>query len=207
VLRAQTAVTPDASPKLLIGVVIDAHPQQQNVVEFQRHVVESLRSALAGIMADVFVISYSDHVRQIVDWSPADSGLRDASSRIALDNVVDKTRGAVLDDGLREAVTRLASSGDGDRKALIVIGEGNDGGSSTKFSQVLDTSKRQSIQCFAVFVATHRAQVGRVRQFGFNLMRLASGTHGKLYDVRAKQEALDKAMRDLRKRLTMPVHS
>ena len=201
-VRAQTAVTTDTSQKFAIGVVIDAHPQQQDVIEFQRQVVESLRVTLTNIRADVFVISYSDRVQQTVDWSPADSGLTASVGRIASDGAAN--RGAVLNDGLMEGLARLGPA-NGDRKALVVIGEGNDSGSMAKFSQILDTASKTHVQCFALFVATHRAQVGRVRQYGFDLMRLASKTKGKIYDVRTNPQSLDKAMKDLRARLMTPV--
>jgi len=53
---------------------------------------------------------------------------------------------------------------------------------------VLSAAKAGHVQCFALLVANHRSQVGRVRQFGFDLYRLASATHGKTYDVRTDPE-------------------
>lgn len=203
-VRAQPAVETDGSQKLLIGVVVDTHPQQKNVIGFERQVVDSLTSALAGVAADGFVIGYSDRVQLIGDWAPADSGLKEAAARIALDSQVSEKRGAVLNDALMSGLTRLASA-DGDRKSLIVIGEGNDGGSAVKFSQVLDTAKTRHVQCFALLVAEHRSQVGRVRQFGFDLHRLASGTKGKAFDVRTNPKSLDTALKDVVKRLLTPV--
>jgi hypothetical protein len=100
-----------------------------------------------------------------------------------------------------DGLTRFGSSGDAPHKSLIVIGEGNDSGSTATFSQVLRTAKDQHIQCFAVLVANHRSQVGRVRQFGFGLFRLASGTRGKLYDVRTNPNSLDEALKDVLRRL------
>jgi hypothetical protein len=200
-LRAQPAPKPDIVQTLSIGVVIDTHPQQRSVIEFERQVVDSLRNVLGGTAAAAFVISYSDRVRLVSDWSPADAGLKDAAARLVLDAGISKERGAVLNDGLMDGLTRLGFSADGHRKGLIVIGEGNDGGSAAKFSQVLTAANGKHIPCFALLVATHRSQVGRVRQFGFDLDRLASGTGGKLYDVRTNPKLLDEAMKDVLKRL------
>jgi hypothetical protein len=188
----------------LIGVVIDTHPQQRNVMAFERHVMDSLAGALAGSEADGFVISYSDHIQPIVDWSRLDSGLREAAG-VAVDDIDGRgtTRGAVLNDGLLAGLTKLGSADSRARKSLIVIGEGNDGGSAAKFSQLLDVARGQHIQCFALLVANHRSQVGRVRQFGFDLYRLASGTKGRAYDVRTDPRLLDEALKDVIKRLTV----
>lgn len=66
-------------------------------------------------------------------------------------------------------------------------------------------AKAKHVQCFALLVANHRSQVGRVRQFGFDLFRLASGTGGRAYDVRTNPKSLDKAISDVLKRLSIPV--
>ena len=52
-------------------------------------VVDSLRSVVAGMNEEAFVISYSDHVQLVSDGSPA-SGLTDAVARIDLDAQVAK---------------------------------------------------------------------------------------------------------------------
>ena len=189
---------------LLIGVLIDTHPQQRNVIAFEREVTDSLARLLAGSRVDGFVLSYSDHVQPIADWSPMDSGLREAAGRIALDDehAAGNTRGAVLNDALMAGLTTLGVAASDARKGLIVIGEGNDGGSAAKFSQLLDTARARHIQCFALLVANNRSQVGRVRQFGFDLYRLASETKGKAYDVRTDPRLLDEALKDVVKRLT-----
>ena len=88
-------------------------------------------------------------------------------------------------------------------RVLIVIGEGNDGGSTARFGQISRLPRDKHIQCFALLVANHRSQVGRVRQFGFDLYRLASGTGGKAYDVRTNPKSLSKALEDVRTRLRL----
>jgi hypothetical protein len=188
------------NPKLLIGVLVDTHPRPNNVIDVERQVVDSLMSGLVGVPANGFFSTYSDRVRTIAEWSPVDPGLRQASARITLDDSV-KHPGAALYDGVMAALAKLTSASEADRRVLIVIGEGNDGASVTKASRVLDTAKRQRVQCFVVLVATHRSQVGRVRQYGVELYRLASGTRGKFYDIRTDRRLLDKAVRDVLNRL------
>jgi len=201
VLGAQTATKPVTNQTLSIAVVVDTHPQQASVIDFERQVVESLRNVLADSEADGFVVSYSDHIAQVSDWSPIASGLKDAEGGIALDGGPASKQGAVLNDGVMAGLLKLGASTPEHRKALIVIGEGNDGGSAARFSHVLTAAKDQHVQCFALLVADHRAWVGRVRQYGFDLYRLSSGTRGKLYDVRTNPTSLDKALRDITRRL------
>jgi hypothetical protein len=202
VLQARVIAEPKGT--LRLGVVVDNRAQQQAVIEFERRVVEALPAVFAGVTAESFVLSYSDHIRWVGDWAPAVSGLKAASARIAMDDGVGRNRGAVLNDGVMEALTKLGASADGDRRALIVIGEGNDNGSVAQFSQVLDTAKFGHTQCFALLVADHRSQVGRVRQFGFDLYRLGADTNGGAYDIRTSPMLLDKALKDIVKRLVLP---
>src|SRR5206468_1739806 len=112
----------------------------------------------------------------LVVWRPS---LAAASARLAIDEGGNTGRGAALNDGLLEALGKLRDSGAGRQRRLIVIGEGNDGGSHSHFGEVLDAARAGDVRCFVLLVATHRSQVGRVRQFGFNLYRLAGGTRGQ----------------------------
>jgi hypothetical protein len=200
VLRAQSPVLADPGRPLSLGVVIDVRPQQREVIAFERQVADAMGSMLAGENTKGFVVSYSDRVQVVEDWSPT-AGLKDAALRLTVDGSEDGRRGAALNDALLNGLARLGSVGHEGRKVLVVIGEGNDGDSSTTFGDVLSAAKAGHVQCFALLVANHRSQVGRVRQFGFDLYRLASATHGKAYDVRTDPGLLDAALRDLLARL------
>ena len=200
VLRAQSPVQTDPGRPLSLGVVIDVRQEQREVIAFERQVVDTLGSMLAGEHTEGFVVSYSDRVQVVADWSPI-AGLKDTAIRLTADDSEDGRRGAALNDALLNGLARLGSVGHDGRKVLVVIGEGNDSGSSTTFSQVLGAAKTDHVQCFSLLVANHRSQVGRVRQFGFDLYRLASATHGKAYDVRTDPALLDGALRDLIARL------
>ena len=199
VLRAQAPVQADPGRPLSLGVVIDVRQQQREVIAFERQVVDALGSMLAAETTTGFVVSYSDRVQVVEDWSPT-AGLKDAALRLTVDGE-DGRRGAALNDALLNGLARLGSVGHEGRKVLVVIGEGNDGDSSTTFGDVLSAAKAGHVQCFALLVANHRSQVGRVRQYGFDLYRLASATHGKAYDVRTDPGLLDAALRDLLARL------
>ena len=204
---AQQLPKADTPQALSVGIVIDAHRQPQNVTEFERRVVEALAGALTSVAREAFAISYSDSVRLVADWAPPASLSKGAAERFLVGGAQAAGRGSVLNDGLMEGLTKLGSTAGGGRKVLIVIGEGNDEGSTATSSQALAAARSQHIPCFVLLVAQHRAQVGRVRQFGFDLYRLASGTGGKAYDVRTRPQALDEALQDVLKRLAPPLQT
>jgi hypothetical protein len=135
------------------------------------------------------------------DWSPLETGLKTVSTGIDLDLEGAKNGRTLLNDALKAALLKLGGRNDSDSKALIVIGEGNDLGSTTKYSQIKKLAKSNHVQCFALLVASHDLIGGRVRHFGFDLYDLAGATKGNAYDVGACRKRLDKAVKDMLKRI------
>ena len=109
---------------------------------FQLRVVDAFRAAIADVSADVFVVTYSDHVEQVIERSPADPGLKESVGRIGSVATPGTDRRAVLNEGLARALAVPGASDNQYRKGLVVIGEGNDNGSEVRFSRILDTAAR-----------------------------------------------------------------
>jgi hypothetical protein len=105
---------------------------------------------------------------------------------------------------LNLALLEFVGGNPANSKVLIVIGEGNNSGGATKYSQIAKHAKTAHVQCFALLVAAHNLMGGRVRHFGFYLYDLASATKGKAYDVGRSRKNLDKAIADVRKRVHSP---
>ncbi len=106
-------------------------------------------------MAQSFVISYAGNVNLLQDWSPLEMSLENTSTQIDLQVGDGKNERIPLNDALRDALLKLAAGNSSESKALIVIGEGNDLGSATKYSQIKKLAKSGHIQCFALLVASH----------------------------------------------------
>jgi len=104
-------------------------------------------------------------------------------------------------NALNSGLSKLESGNSGNSKVLIVVGEGNDAGSVTRYSEVKKRAKSAQVQCFALLVASHNLMGGRIRHFGFDLYDLASATNGKAYDVEDSRTNLDKAIRDVLRRV------
>jgi len=192
---------PDTKPKLALGVLIDASPHQKKVIEFEREVVSSIAERFDGLAAESFVISYAGKVNLLQDWSPLETGLEKASTQTDLEVEDGKNGRTLLNDALKAALLKLGARNDSDSKALIVIGEGNDLGSTAKYSQIKKLAKSSHVQCFALLVASHDLIGGRVRHFGFDLYDLADATKGHAYDVYTSRKHSDKAVKDILKRI------
>jgi hypothetical protein len=140
-------------------------------------------------------------VETLQDWSPLDTGLKKIPARIELDAESGKNQRTLLYEALNVALQKLETANSGNSKILIVVGEGNNAGGGIKYSQIAKRAKAAHVQCFALLVADHNLMGGRVRHFGFYLYDLASATKGKAYDVGDSQKNLDKAIRDVAKRV------
>jgi hypothetical protein len=200
-LCAQERANPDAKPRLPLGVLIDTSAHQKKVIEFEREVVHSIADAFGGVATESFVVRYADEVETLQDWSPLDAGLRSASTRIELDTESGESRRTLLYDALNVALLKLDTGNAANSKILIVVAEGNDAGSVTRYSQIKRRAQSAHVQCFVLLVADHNLTGGRVRHFGFDLYDLASATKGKAYDVEHSRKKLDKAIGDVLKRV------
>jgi hypothetical protein len=200
-LCAQEKAQPETKARLSVGVLVDTSAHQKNVVEFEREVFRSVADGFAGGSAESFVVRYSDEVETLQDWSPLDAGLRSVSTLIELDADTGKGRRTLLYDALDVALLKFDTGNSANSRILIVVGEGNDAGSVTRYSQIKKRAKAAHVQCFVLLVADHNLMGGRVRHFGFDLYDLASATKGKAYDIERSWKSLGKAVRDVVRRV------
>jgi hypothetical protein len=200
-LCAQEKTQPETKPRLSVGVLFDTSAHQKGVIELEGEVFHSIADGFAGMAAEGFVVRYADEVETLQDWSPINVGLRSASTRIELDADSGENRRTLLYDAFDVALLKFDTGNSANSRILIVVGEGNDAGSATKYSQIKKRAKSAHVQCFVLLVADHNLIGGRVRHFGFDLYVLASATKGKAYDVERSRTSLGKAVRDVVRRV------
>jgi len=201
VLLAQEKTESATKPRLSLGVLIDTSAHQKKVIEFEREVVKSLADGFDGVKTETFVVRYADEVELLQDWSAFGTGLRTVSPRIELDVESGKNHRTLLYEALNAGLLKLDTGNTATSKVLIIIGEGNNAGGGIKYSQIKKQAKSGHVQCFVLLVADHNLMGGRVRHFGFDLYDLASATKGKAYDIERSSKNLDKAIRDVLKRV------
>jgi hypothetical protein len=103
-LFAQEEAQPDTSRKLSVGLLIDTSAHQKKVIEFEREVVHTIADGFATVGTDGFVVRYADELETLQDWSPLDTGLGSASTRIELDTESGENRRTLLYDALDTAL-------------------------------------------------------------------------------------------------------
>lgn len=198
---AQGIPAPESEPKLAVGVLVDTSLHQQNVGEFERQAIDSIAQQLDGVATDTFLFTYSDRVKLLQDWSPPAIGLKAASPQIQLERGENKHPATLLYDAINAALLKLGAQPGSSSRVLIVIGEGNDAGSSVKYSQIRKLARSNHVQCFALLVADHNLIGGRVRHYGWYLYDLASATRGAGYDIEHSHKHLEKALKNVLKKM------
>lgn len=201
VLFAQNKTEVQTKPRVSLGVLIDTSAHQKKVIEFEREVVNSIADGFAGVATEGFVVRYADEVELLQDWSSIVTGLRPVSARIELDVESGKNQRTHLYEALNTGLLKLDTASRGNSRVLIIVGEGNNAGGEIKYSVVKKQAKSAHVQCFVLLVADHNLMGGRVRHYGFDLYDLASTTKGKAYDIERSQKNLDKAIKDVLKRV------
>jgi len=202
VFSAQNPPKVAGEPQLSLGILVDTGTHQQKVIDFEREAVNSLADAFKNAATESFVMKYGDEVELLQDWSHLETGDRKAVTGIDLDVGSGKNQRTLLNDAINAALLKLETRNGLTGKALIIIGEGNDAGSVAKYSQIKKLAKPSHVQCFALLVADHALIGGRVRRFGFDLYDLAGATNAKAYDVGTSRKDLDKAIKDIVKRVS-----
>jgi hypothetical protein len=201
VLFAQDKTRAETKPRVSLGVLIDTSAHQKKVIEFQWEVVNSIAEAFGGVATESFLLRYGDKVETLQDWSPLDTGLKKVSTRIELDRESEKNQRTLLYEAINVGLIKLDTGNSANSKILIVIGEGNNSGGEIKYSQIKERAKSAHVQCFVLLIADHNLMGGRVRHFGFNLYDLSWATKGKAYDIERSRKNLDKAIRNVLKRV------
>lgn len=201
VLLAHDKAQLETRPRVSLGVLIDTSAHQKEVIDFERDVINAVADGFTGVAAESFVLRYADEIETLQEWSSVDPGLKRASTRIELDVESGKNRRTLLYDALDAALTKFEAANKANSRVLVIIAEGNDAGSVAKYSQVKKRASSARVQCFVLLVASHNLIGGRVRHFGFDLYDLSSATKGKAYDIEHSRKNLDRAVRDVVKRV------
>lgn len=201
---AMAAAPANAASHPTVGVVIDNRPRDADIVTFERLALERLATLLAQVDADVCVVGAAAPIDVPHACGPAGRTLPDVAERLPVVGNGHRPPQVRLHDAIAESVARFDARADGQPRWIVVLAEGNDAGSTTSLAAVRQQARERGVHVFTLLSARHRGQVGRVRQFGFDLIELAHETAGEVHDVRTDVDALDRALADFAPRLRQP---
>jgi hypothetical protein len=165
-----------ASPAIprSIAIVIDAGPDQANVLSKEKEMATALINELSDDSTSLTIVragTLSKTQATTLDRSVAIDHIRDIAgdsgekTNVAIYDAIGSTfRQISLSPGLR---------------VVIFIGEGNDGGSKLRYGELHSLADSSNIAFFAALVANHSLRGAKsILRYGWNLQELTSDTAG-----------------------------
>lgn len=168
-----------AGPKQ-IALLLDSNFHQRKVLPLEQQTAQEMLSEFGKERAQALVISYGAEIHSSGELTDDFSSLKDFTSSLRVET--DKRNETVLlYDVMKRAFERL-SDGPG-TKAVVVLAEGNDRGSSIGWTSLARLAQRGHIACYVVMFADHSFYGREVRHYGYYLVELTPKTGGRLWEV------------------------
>lgn len=168
-----------AGPKQ-IALLLDSNFHQRKVLPLEQQTVVEMLSEFEKERAQALVISYGAEIHFSGELTDDLGSLKNftASLRVETDK---RNETVLLYDAMKRAFERL-SDGPGTR-AVVVLAEENDHGSSIGWASLARLAQQAQIACYVVMFADHSFYGREVRHYGYYLVELAPKTGGRLWEV------------------------
>jgi hypothetical protein len=169
-----TAIKASPETPLNVAIVVDAGPDQGGVLSREKALAVALINQLsdAGTIFTIARAAISPQKEEpTLDRRLAIEYIRDlAGDRGGNQNIA-------VYDALGSAIRQISLSPG--LRAIIFIGEGNDGGSNLRYAELRSLAESNHVACFAVLITDHSLRGTKsILRYGWNLRELAGDTTG-----------------------------
>ena len=187
----------ESSTPLSIVLAIDASESVLRNERLEKSAAKHFVKALLRQQDELDLMDFSDHVREIVpftnDRKKIDEGLNgfQHGDATALYN-------AIYLGSQRLAATR---AGDGRRRVMVLITDGEDTVKGVRYEQALEQAQRAAAMVYSIIIVPVAADAGRNEGGEHALIQMAADTGGKFYyaeDAKQLEPAFAKVSDDLR---------
>lgn len=163
-----------------IAVLLDSNFHQRSVLALEQQTAVEMLSEFEKQKAEALVMSYGIEIHSSGELTDDLGRLRNFtdSLRVETDR---RNETVLLYDAMKRAFDKL-NDGPG-TKAVVVLAEGNDHGSSIAWRSLARLAQRGHIACYVVLFADHSFYGREVRHYGYYLVELAPKTGGRLWEV------------------------
>jgi hypothetical protein len=157
-----------------IAIVMDAGPDQANVLSKEKDLVIALINELsdAGTSFTIASVGTASKVQATtLNRSVAIERIREITGESG------KKTNVPIYDAIGSAIRQISLSPG--LRVVIFVGEGNDGGSKMRYAELRGLAESNQIACFASLVANHSLRGSKsILRYGWNLRELTSDTAG-----------------------------
>lgn len=206
--EVQTLPAEDRQP-LLVTLMVDTSDSQRRFFQHQNEVASRFIKGILDPQDEAMLVSFDSRIDLVQDRTHSASemlhaleGLTIGGSRPTLADDPDESRHTVLYDALVQAANRIALIPG--RKAMIVLTDGEDLGSTADIKKAVEAVQRANIMVYPLLIADRHYYTSRgYREYhgDEHLMQLARETGGGYIDIRSKAKRLDAAFERIEQEL------
>lgn len=145
---------------LAIALLVETSSRVDPLLPAVRHSGIIFTQTVMGPTADAAVLSYDDTVDVRENFTGDEDAIEDVIHRLP-----EGTSGAKLYDGIARGVALLAAQPPRQRRILLIIGEAEDTGSSTKLGVALREAELANVTIYTIGLSTTAAELRTQRQY------------------------------------------
>jgi VWFA-related protein len=145
---------------LAIALLVETSSRVDPLLPAVRHSGIIFTQTVMGPTADAAVLSYDDTVDVRENFTGDEDAIEDVIHRLP-----EGTSGAKLYDGIAKGVALLAAQPPRQRRILLIIGEAEDTGSSTKLGVALREAELANVTIYTIGLSTTAAELRTQRQY------------------------------------------
>ncbi len=178
--KLQVVDGPKSAGSKQIVLLLDSNFHQRKVLALEQQTAVELVSEFEKEKAQALVMGYGAEIHSSGELTDDFASLKNFTRSLRAET--DKhNETMLLYDAMKRAFEKL---GDGPgTKAVVILAEGNDHGSSVGWASLARLAQRGHIACYVVMFADHSFYGREVRHYGYYLLELAPKTGGRLWEV------------------------
>lgn len=196
---------------LTIGLLVDVSNSQRNLIDVERSAASNFFSSVLKKKDVAFLVSFGADSELLQDTTGSPRLLRDALNNLKLNGGISggitpgtiptKPRGTVLYDAVYAASNDMLAKEVG-RKALILITDGQDEGSTESEKQAIEAAQRADAIIYGILYADRGFYGGfSVGYSGASVLRhMAEETGGRMFEV-GRRSTLDQVFTQIQEEM------
>ena len=193
--------TAETDLPLTLGILLDTSGSQQDVLPLEQQAgAQFLRDVLRS-KDEAFLASFDVNVDLLEDFTNSPRQLADAMDKAQINDAggngsglpgmgggpvptVGDPKGTLLYDAIYQSATEKLSEQTG-RKALIILTDGQDQGSTHKIAEAVSAAERSNVMVYIILIADVRGYMDAgMGYFGYSAAKqIAQQTGGRVIDV------------------------
>jgi VWFA-related protein len=197
---------------LTLGILLDTSGSQKRVLPLEQDAGSQFLERVIKPKDEAFIVSVDTNVDLLQDLTNNTRALTRALNKAEINSGVSfgsgpvptgaEPRGTLIYDAIYEAATGKLS-GETGRKALILLSDGQDEGSSHKINEAIEAAQKANVVVYVVLIADVRSYLSQGMAYtGYSAMKkVTEETGGRLIDVGNNAKKLEAAFDQIEEEL------